>query len=132
MLNTSMTMNLRKYILLFGIALFVSNACSDYEYEPDPAYEKADISAISCYNRAGEDIVQSSSIILPVRLVIAVLKPGADLTDLKVSITVSSGATVTPSLSTGFGDYTQPRTIRITSPGGTLSKEWTLMLYPSI
>jgi PBP1b-binding outer membrane lipoprotein LpoB len=125
-------MKLKKYIALVGAALFTLTSCSDYEYTPDPSYEKADISAISCYNRTGENVVQSASIVLPTRMVIAVLKPGTDVTDLKISITVSSGATVTPTLSTGFEDYTEHRTIWVTSPGKTVSKEWTLMLYPSI
>lgn len=125
-------MKLKRYIALVGAALVALTSCSDYEYTPDPAYEKADVSAISCYNRAGENVMQSVSIVLPTRMVIAVLKPGADVTDLKVSVTVSSGATVTPALSTGFEDYTEHRTIWVTSPGKTVSKEWTLMLYPSI
>lgn len=126
-------MNFLKFQIYLATAVLSVTmlSCSKYEYEPDPAFEKADISAISCYDRSGADAVLSSEIILPMNMVIVILKPGADITDLKVSITVSSGATVFPSLSVGFKDYTDPVEIEVTSPGGTVTEKWTLMIYTS-
>lgn len=122
---------LKMMALPFFTLALITASCSEYEYTPDPDFEKADISAISCYDRSGADVIRTSEIILPMHMVIVMLRPGADITDLKVSITVSSGATVTPSLSTGFGNWTAPRIVNVTSPAGTVTEEWTIMIYPS-
>ncbi|MDY3788227.1 hypothetical protein [Bacteroides fluxus] len=45
--------------------------------------------------------------------------------------TISAGATLTPGMAVGFQDYSSPRTYTVTSPGGTVVKQWTITVAPA-
>ena len=97
----------------------------------DPAYEKADIIAVQCYNKNGASVVASSQIAVPSRSAIVFLKKGENITQIKLSLSVSPGATVDESIPVGYADYTSPRTVIVTSPGGTQTRQWTIKIYPT-
>ena len=56
-------------------------------------------------------------------------KKGENIKKLKVCLTISSGSTINPSLSVGYQDFSDPKVYKVTSPGGTIEKEWTIMIF---
>lgn len=111
------------------LVLIMFSACEDNEYAVSSEYENADISAIECYDVANVRADSLTDIATPTKLIITKLKKGEDITKLKVNVTISAGATITPALSIGYQDYTEPKVYKVTSPGGTVVKEWTIMVY---
>jgi len=121
-----------KKIIASIIVLFALVGCvKEEDIAIDPAYEKADITAIQCYNKTGASAVASSQIAIPSRSAIVILKKGEDITQLKMSLSVSPGATVDESIPIGYADYTNPRTVVVTSPGSSQTRQWTIKIYPS-
>ena len=118
-----------KNILYVFMAMLIFSACDDYSYSIAEDYEKADISAIECYNEDGERADETTSIATPTRMVVATLKKGENIKKLKVCLTISSGSTINPSLSVGYQDFSDPKVYKVTSPGGTIEKEWTIMIF---
>lgn len=121
---------MRKILYVCAILLLLT-ACDNDSYQVTEDYEKAVISAIECYNEKGEraDNAKETAIATPTRMVIVKLNKGEDITKVKVCLTISSGALITPSLSVGFQDFTAPKVYQITSPGGTIVNEWTIMIF---
>ena len=115
------------YVMLMGC--FAS--CGDDDYTIDPAYENAEITSIILYDRNAEvasDVVEIDS---EAATVTVTLKAGADITDLKMVATISSGATLTPGMAVGYQDYSTPRTYTVVSPGQSIVKEWLVTVLPA-
>lgn len=118
---------MKKILFLMFVALtltFVS--CGDDDYTVDEAYEKAEITNVTLYNRSEEVMSDKSQIDSEAGTVTVTLKAAADITDLKMISTISAGATLTPGMAVGFQDYSTPRTYTVTSPGKTVVKTWTV------
>lgn len=118
------------FLIFFACTLLLS-ACSDDDYTVDEAYEKADITNVTLYNRA--EAVASDKVLIDTEAatVAVTLKKGADITDLKMVSTISAGATLTPGMAVGFQDYSSPRVYTVTSPGRTVVKQWTVTVSPA-
>lgn len=116
-------------ILLFVTALF--SCQKDDDFTVTAAFEKADVTSIACFNENLASAVSGFDISVPTRLIIVRLKPGENIKKLKINLTLSAGATVIPALATGFLDYSEPKIIQVVSPGGTIAREWTILIYPA-
>lgn len=115
------------YVVLIGCL----TSCGDDDYTIDPAYENAEITSIILYDRNAEvasDVVEIDS---EAATVTVTLKAGADITDLKMVATISSGATLTPGMAVGYQDYSIPRTYTVVSPGQSIVKEWLVTVLPA-
>lgn len=124
-------MIMKKILYFFYLSLCLLS-CDSNDYEITEEYEKAAISAIECYNVNGERADKTTEIATPTRMVIVKLKKGEDIKNLKVCLTISSGATVTPVLSVGYQDFSEPKTYQVTSPGGSVVNEWVLRVYETL
>jgi hypothetical protein len=118
---------MKRLLYIFIPLLLLAVGCAE---EVDIAipdeFEKADISGVTVYDSQLTVIGSSTSIALSIREAIVTLNSKQDLTQLKVSLTVSSGATIISPLGTQVQDFSQPRTVRIVSPGGSVEREWIL------
>lgn len=113
------------YLTLAVLALTFM-ACGEDDYTIDAAYEKAEITSITLYDRAEKVMSDKVQIDSEAGTVTVTLKKDADITDLKMVASISDGATLTPGMAIGFQDYSDPRTYTVTSPGKTVVKEWTV------
>lgn len=116
---------------IFVALMLAGFSCSDDDYTVEEAYEKAEITNVTLYDRAEGVASDKTEINSEAATVTVTLKAGADITDLKMVSTISAGATLTPGMAVGFQDYTLPRTYTVTSPGGIVVKEWTVTVLPS-
>lgn len=121
---------MKKILYVFSLLLLFT-ACDNDSYRVAEDYEKAVISAIECYNEKGEraDDAKETAIATPTRMVVVKLNKGEDIKRVKVCLNISSGATITPALSVGFQDFSTPQVYQITSPGGTVVNEWTILIF---
>ena len=116
--------------------LFVFSACSDLDISVDSTQELADITTIGIYvydPSSSEDLKKPmlKSVIEEGMLVVdpetnsitAQISPDADITQLKVVITVSYAARVTPEV-VGLQDMSQPKVFTVVSANGTVKKDW--------
>ncbi|MDR3062482.1 MAG: hypothetical protein LBU57_10320 [Dysgonamonadaceae bacterium] len=114
-------------VLLFTV--FVFFGCSEtVNIEIPENYEKANITGITVYNTSGTSISSKVTITDSAQEVVVVLGTSYDLTKLKVSLTVSPGSTVIQPLGTGYLDFSNPRTVTIVSPGGSVKNEWNIQI----
>jgi hypothetical protein len=113
------------YILVPLLLLAVGCAEDVNTVIPDE-FEKADITGVTVYDSQLTVIGSSTSIAPSIREAVVTLNSKQDLAQLKVSLTVSSGATVISPLGTQVQDFSQPRTVRIVSPGSSVEREWIL------
>lgn len=123
---------MKKILFFMFVALaltFVS--CGDDDYAVDEAYEKAEITNVTVYNRAEGVMSDKTQIDSEAGTVMVTLKKDADITDLKMIATISAGATLTPGMAVGFQDYSTPRTYTVTSPGKKVVKQWTVTVIPA-
>lgn len=116
---------------IFVALMLAGVSCSDDDYTVEEAYEKAEITNVTLYDRAEGVASDKTEVNSEAATVTVTLKAGADITDLKMVSTISAGATLTPGMAVGFQDYTSPRTYTVTSPGGTIVKEWTVTVVPA-
>lgn len=119
-----------KKIFAIILTAFTFYACKKMTFETAPAYEKAAITAVELYNATAVRADQKAVIDTTAGTIMVTLKPGQDITRLKLDVTASTGAKVTPSMSVGLQDLSAPKTYRVTSPGGTVSKDWTITVTP--
>jgi hypothetical protein len=120
----------KKFVYLLIVAVFVSFGCREtVDIEIPENYEKADITGITVYNAQAVSITSSTSIANALKEVVVILGTTQDLTNLKVSLTISPGATITQPLETNIQDFSQPRTVRIVSPGGSVENEWSIRIF---
>ena len=117
-------------MMLFAV-MTICMSCGDDDYTVDEAYEKAEITNVTVYNRAEGVMSDKTQIDSEAGTVTVTLKKGADITDLKMVATISTGATLTPGMAIGFQDYSTPRTYTVTSPGKTVVKQWTVTVIPA-
>jgi hypothetical protein len=122
---------MKKLIYLLIVSAFAFFGCKETVNIDIPEnYEKADITGIAVYNSEQIAAVTSSfSIANALKEVVVILGTAQDLTKLKVSLTISPGATVVEPLGTNIQDFSQPRTVRIVSPGGKVENEWTVIIF---
>ncbi|MFV0469638.1 MAG: hypothetical protein ACK5MK_12010 [Dysgonomonas sp.] len=119
---------MKKILFILSVILVAISACSKIEYDIDNSYEKADISSIAIYDETATNVVSSSVIDTTAQTVSAVVKKESDITKLKLTVTVSLGANVSPTMSAGLQDLSQPKVYRVTSPNGTVVKDWTIIV----
>lgn len=111
------------------VIAFVSFGCKEsVNIDMPENYEKADITGISVYNNQAASVASSTTIAYALKEAVVVLGTTQDLTNLKLSLTISPGATVVQPLGTNVQDYSLPRTVRIVSPGGSVENEWTIRI----
>lgn len=124
---------MKKILFSVFVALtFTFMSCGDDDYAIDEAYEKAEITNITLYGR-GEAVMSDKMQIDSEAGTIAVtLKANADIKDLKMIATISAGATITPGMAIGFQDYSAPRAFTVTSPGGSVVKQWTVTVASAV
>ena len=118
---------MRKILLfiLLTVTLTVTG-CSSDDYTIDEAYEKAEITNVTLYDRAGKTVSNKLTIDSEVGTILVTIKPEADIKDLKMVANISAGATLTPGMAIGFQDYSSPVNYTVTSPGKTVVKQWAI------
>ena len=123
---------MKKIIAFMFVALALTMvSCGDDDYTVDTAYEKAEITNVTLYDRVEAVMSSKTEINSEAGTITVTLKANADITNLKMVSTISAGATLTPGMSVGFQDYTEPRTYTVTSPGKTIVKQWTVTVVPA-
>ena len=117
---------MKQLIFIFiSIILFTATACTeDVDIEIPENIEKAEITGLTVYNETLTAVAGKVTINSEAASVSVTLNAAADLTRLKVTLTISSGATVTKPLGTAIQDYSLPKQVTIKSPGGKVEKEW--------
>lgn len=124
---------MKKILFFMFIALtFALMSCGDDDYTVDAAYEKAEITNVTLYGRNEAVMSDKAQIDSEAGTITVVLKAEADITDLKMVATISAGATLTPGMAAGFQNYSGSRTYTVTSPGGTVVKQWTITVVPAV
>ena len=113
--------------IVFYVSFVVTTACSKIDYQINEAYETAEITGITLYAVSDKpvNVVESFEIDIENALVQAFVPQGTDLTQLRLVLTISTGATVTPSVN-GFIDLSVPKEYTVTSPNGLVKKDWTI------
>ena len=113
--------------IVFFVSFVVTTACSKIDYQINEAYETAEITGITLYAVSDKpvNVVESFEIDIENALVQAFVPQGTDLTQLRLVLTISTGATVTPS-ENGFIDLSVPKEYTVTSPNGLVKKDWTI------
>lgn len=113
------------FFVLFTVALSIAG-CGNDDYTIDEAYEKAEITNITLYDKTGKSVSNKPTIDSEVGTVLVTIKADADIKELKMVANISAGATLTPGMATGFQDYSSPTSYVVTSPGETIVKQWTI------
>lgn len=113
--------------IVFFVSFVVTTACSKIDYQINEAYETAEITGITLYAVSDKpvNVVESFEIDIENALVQAFVPQGTDLTQLRLVLTICTGATVTPSVN-GFIDLSVPKEYTVTSPNGLVKKDWTI------
>lgn len=113
--------------IVFFVSFVVTTACSKIDYQINEAYETTEITGITLYAVSDKpvNVVESFEIDIENALVQAFVPQGTDLTLLRLVLTISTGATVTPSVN-GFIDLSVPKEYTVTSPNGLVKKDWTI------
>ena len=113
--------------IVFFVSFVVTTACSKIDYQINEAYETAEITGITLYAVSDKpvNVVESFEIDIENALVQAFVPQGTDLTQLRLVLTISTGATVTPSVN-GFIVLSVPKEYTVTSPNGLVKKDWTI------
>lgn len=115
--------------IIISIILFTVTGCTeDVDIQIPENFEKAEITGVSVYNEKLAGIGAKVTINNEAASVNIVLNSKQDLTRLKVTLTISSGATITKPLGTTVQDYSSPKKVTIQSPGGSIEKEWLIEL----
>jgi PBP1b-binding outer membrane lipoprotein LpoB len=115
--------------LLIIIALVTMGCRESVNIDIPENYEKADITGASVFNDQAAAVTASVSIAYVLKEVVIVLGSSQDVTNLKLTLTISPGATVLQPLGTHIQDFSQPRTVQIASPSGTVITEWTIRIF---
>ena len=115
--------------ILFVALLSVTAGCSKIDYEINDAYETANITGITIYATSENpvNIIESFEIDMENAVVEAFVPEGTDLTHLRLVLTISTGATITPALS-GFTDLSTPKEYTVTSPNGVKQTTWNVIV----
>ncbi|KAA3691293.1 hypothetical protein F3F88_21295 [Bacteroides salyersiae] len=107
-------------------------ACSKIDYKINDAYETAAITGITLYAVSDKpvNIIESFEIDTENASVYAFVPEGTDLTHLRLVLTISTGASLTPVIN-GFTDLSSPKKYTVTSPNGIVQKNWTIHVATS-
>jgi hypothetical protein len=135
------------YLLIAVILLPLTGCKEDIDIVIPEEYEVAAITGIAVYREAVEGdaeyakketlvSVKSTATINTeavvdgetIKLVKVTLAATADLTKLKVTLTISPGATVVNPLGTNIQDFSETRTIDIVSPSGKVTNKWYIQI----
>jgi hypothetical protein len=131
---------MKKLIYLFIPVMMLAFAGCDDDLNiaiPED-FDKAEITGAAIYREAVEGdsefakkqafVSVASAIVIDKEAHIATVKltKAGDLAQLKVTLTISSGATVENPLGTQIQDFTASRSISIVSPSGAVKNEWVL------
>ena len=103
-------------------SLYVAvTACSKIDYKINDAYETAAITGITLYAVSDKpvNIIESFEIDTENASVYAFVPEGTDLTHLRLVLTISTGASLTPVIN-GFTDLSSPKKYTVTSPNLSL------------
>ncbi|MDR0681576.1 MAG: hypothetical protein LBG15_07005 [Dysgonamonadaceae bacterium] len=134
---------MNKRILKYGFLLLICTLAScmeKVEIEIPEDYDTALITGVNVYraSREGDSEFASgdplkllaSTVVIDheAKTATATLTTMEDLTQLKVTLTISSGATIINSLGSQIQDFSQPRTVEIESPGKTVKNTWTITI----
>jgi len=119
-------MNMKKIYYIIAIILLLGSACSDIDYEFNEEYERAEITGVDMYNREMKRAQKSVNIDAAAGKIVVVLNDGENIKDLKLTTRISTGATITPVMSSGYQDFTSSKTYKVISPRETITKEWTI------
>ncbi len=117
---------MKKIFYLLLMLVFTLTACGDDDYTVEEAYEKAEITAIVLYNKEGKVASDQVTISSEQGAITVELKEGEDKTNLKITASISAGATLTPDMAQGYQDFSTAKTYTVISPGKSVVKQWTL------
>lgn len=117
---------MKKIFIILLVSISSLFACKEDTFTTDPGYEKAEITGVELYNgklvRADQKVtINSASNSIEV-----LLKKGEEIRNLKLVVTASTGVLISPSMSVGYQDLSQPKTYQVTSPGRSVSRDWTI------
>lgn len=124
---------MKKLIYILFTSLYVAvTACSKIDYKINDAYETAAITGITLYAVSDKpvNIIESFEIDTENASVYAFVPEGTDLTHLRLVLTISTGASLTPVIN-GFTDLSSPKKYMVTSPNGIIQKNWTIHVATS-
>ena len=123
----------RLIYILFAVLLSVIAGCSEIDYEINDAYETANITGITIYATSENpvNIIESFEIDTENAVVEAFVPEGTDLTHLRLVLTISTGATITPALS-GFTDLSTPKEYTVISPNGIKQMKWSVIVAETL
>ena len=116
------------YLLMSTLFLLFSSCMEDVNVDIPENIEKADITGVTIYDGSLKVIPAGSTINVEAKTVTIVLNATNDITKLKVSLTISTGATVIEPLGTGYLDFSSPKTVKIASPGKSIINDWTIQI----
>jgi hypothetical protein len=133
---------MKKLIYLFISVMMLSFAgCSDDLNIVIPEdFDQAEITGAVIYRASVEGdkaftdkqafvtVVSTLVIDKEAHTAVVTLKTAENLAQLKVTLTISSGATVANPLGTQIQDFTAPRTVSIVSPSGNVKTEWVVSI----
>lgn len=119
----------RLVYILFAVLLSVIAGCSEIDYEINDAYETANITGITIYATSENpvNIIESFEIDTENAVVEAFVPNGTDLSHLRLVLTISTGATITPALR-GFTDLSVPKEYTVISPNGIKQITWNVIV----
>lgn len=125
---------MKKLIYILFTSLYVAvTACSKIDYKINDAYETAAITGITLYAVSDKPVNIIESFEIDTEnciLVYAFVPEGTDLTHLRLVLTISTGASLTPVIN-GFTDLSSPQKYTVTSPNGIVQKSWTIHVATS-
>jgi len=113
--------------LLIPVLLLAFGCAEDVNITIPEDVDVANITGVTVY---GDNLatlaLRSTNIDSDAKTVLITFNAAQDLTKLKVSLTISTGATITTPLGTGFLDFSQPKTVTVVSPGLAVTSIWTI------
>ena len=120
---------MKKLIYILFTSLYVAvTACSKIDYKINDAYETAAITGITLYAVSDKPVNIIESFEIDTEN--AFVPEGTDLTHLRLVLTISTGASLTPVIN-GFTDLSSPKKYTVTSPNGIVQKSWTIHVATS-
>lgn len=117
---------MKKIFYIICSILLATTACSEIEFDINEDYEKAELTNVELYNRNKTRADLSSTINSANGTILVTLKTNQDITDLKIAVTASTGANISPAMAVGYQDFSEPRVYEIASPNKTVKKSWTI------
>ncbi|MDR1718667.1 MAG: hypothetical protein LBR67_00900 [Dysgonamonadaceae bacterium] len=112
---------------LITICLLPFWSCDEkVDIEIPETVDLANITGVTVYGSDLKSITATTVLDADALTATVTTKAGTDITNLKVSLTISSGATVTQSFGTEFRDFTSPQSVTIVSPSKKIINVWTV------